>query len=505
MTNECDPCSTPTPADNSVESKCLATIEQDQGSCVPSSSCLVQPSEESCMPHQISTTTDGSSQPWMTDARETTRLTLLGRVGKRLHKFVGSGFLQVEDGEAKLVSFIPLKIKELYHRYVIPSPGSVAVIGAAKPVDYLVVADNTGKTYGIKGLSGEDCFILWDYVTKKFLTRPITDFPIATKGALLKCSGIELVGFLPPSPTDASESRRVKALKGEGVVFMTNVPQSYPPCLSEDERCAYETSAVARVVPYPDDSSGKEYLLAWKFGVGPVYVEKPSSLDGAKGDKGDTGHQGVQGINGVKGDKGDAGSQGDTGPKGTTGASGEAGNIGDVIVSTAKVTVDISSLVTSNITSAQNVNPAVTTDLNFGAATTSESDWTHISNTSNFILGSGDYVFVEITANIVYANATSDNNTKHPVFDLYKNGSLIQSAGAYEGLITNDTNKNSILASGKIVFRDSGPIPAGTSYKIRCRAGNDNDAPVIGLDGYFQAKAVKRVQVVTNVTLTTPS
>lgn len=505
MSTDCNPCKSNATPDNSVESKCFATVEQDQGSCVPTSTDLVTPSEESCKPHQISTTTDGSSQPWMTDARETTKLTLLGRVGQRLAKFVGSGFLQIKDGEAQLVSFIPLKVIELYHRYIIPSPGKAAVIGAAKPVAYLVVADETGKTYGIKGLAGEDCFLVWDYVTKKFLTKPITDFPIATRGALSKQSGIELTGFLPPSPSDASASRSVRALQGEGIVYMTNVEQEIPEGLTEDEACAYRIASLANTVPYPDDSSEKRYLVAWQYGVGLAYVEQPDAASGEKGEKGDKGDQGVQGLQGVQGGQGDKGDQGVKGDKGDTGGVGPAGDVGDITVNLTKTTVDSSSVVHAPLSAAQNVNPELATSLDFAATTTEEADWTHINDSPSFLLGSSDYDYVEITANIIYANITADDDAKHPVFELYKNGSLIQSAGAFEGIIVNDVNKNSKLSGGKIVFRDSGTVLAGTTYSVKCRAGNDNLEQVIGLDGFFQAKAVKRVDAVVNVTLTTPA
>tara|TARA_R110000851_G_scaffold39729_13_gene100756 strand:- start:2963 stop:4216 length:1254 start_codon:yes stop_codon:yes gene_type:complete len=417
---------------------------------------------------------------------------------------VGSGFLQIEDGEASIVSFIPLKIKELYHRYVIPSPGNAAVLGDAKPVDYLVVADNEGKTYGIKGLAGEDCFIVWDYLTKKFLTKPITDFPIATRGALQKLDGIELVGFVPPNPCDPTASRCAKALKGEGLVFMTDVEQEVPDGLTEDEICDYKIASVANTVPYPDDSSDKRYLVAWQYGVGLVYIEQPDASQGAQGETGPTGAQGIQGVTGAVGADGAQGIQGVTGDAGAVGAQGPAGDVGDIIVVPTAISLDQSSLVHAQLTPAQNVNSVLGDDLDFGATTRAEGDWVHVDNTATFLISADGYDHVEITANIIYANAAADDSAKHPIFELYKNGSIIQSAGAYEGLILNDTLENSLLSSGKIVFTDTGSIASGTTYKIRCRKGNDNEGSVIGLDGYFQAKAVKRVSVLTGITLETP-
>ena len=183
MSEECSPCSSSPAPDNSVESKCFITVDEDQGGCVPTANDLVSDAEQTCKPHQISTTTEGGDASSFTNARETNGMTLLGRIGKKLSQFVGSGYIQVEAGEAKLVSFIPLRIRELYHRWVIPAPGQRPVRGESKPAAFTVIADTTGKCYAVKGLSGEDGVWVWDYKLQAWVVKPLTDFPLTTRGS----------------------------------------------------------------------------------------------------------------------------------------------------------------------------------------------------------------------------------------------------------------------------------------------------------------------------------
>ena len=256
--SSCSSCDTVT-TDTSVESTCYATIAQDQSDgCLPSSSDLSHPSEETCSNSSISVTTGGGDASSLTDQKETSAMTLVGRIGDRLSKFVGSGFIQVKDGEASLVSQIKLKVSELWHKYVIPNPGGAAVIGAAKPAPYLLISDNNGKVYAIKGLTGENSIVVWDHDTQAWETKATTDFPVAVKGVLPKADGIELSGFRPPSEACYEKAREAVALKGDGIVFVTSTEATYPDsvCCDEDcngaeDCCDYNTHAIASVVPYP--------------------------------------------------------------------------------------------------------------------------------------------------------------------------------------------------------------------------------------------------------------
>lgn len=508
--SDCNQCNNSTEPDNSVESSCYATVSQDQGQCVPSSSDLTSPAEESCSPRQISVSTDGADATPFTDARETSSMTLIGRIGKNIAKFVGSGFLQIEDGEAKLVSYIPLKIRELYHRWVIPSPGQSPVIGESKPAPYTVVADDTGKSFAVKGLAGEDCVWVWDYQKKGWVTKPLTDFPLTTRSAFQKVSGIELVGFTPPSEKCYDSPREMKALLGEGVVHLNNETAQYPDeACCDDPGCdgcdAHKFHSVAGVTPWPDSNDEeKQFLYAWQFGVGPVWVDKPDASSGPTGPTGPQGPQGIQGIAGPTGPAGPAGATGATGAAGATGPQGEPGNVGDITVNETTVLFDRSSIVHADLTGGQNVN-AEGVDLNFAVSSREEVDWTHTGGSATFLLDGTSYSYVEVCFNVVWdIGSPAGDAPVLPVFDLYKNGVIVASASSRSGLTLDDIGQNSVEGSSSLVFRDVGPLVAGTSYKIRCRQGNDNTAPVTGLTGYFSAKAVARVAAITGFTLTTP-
>lgn len=434
-------------------------------------------------------------------------MTLIGRIGNYLAKFVGSGFIQVEDGEAKLVSFIPLKIRELYHRYVIPSPGQSAVLGAAKPAPYMVIADNDGKCYAIKGLSGEDCIVVWDFETQSFLTKATTDFPVSVKGALEKRDGIELAGFSPPSSACYDKAREVMALKGDGIVFITSKTVEYPDdacCQDDDCGCgcdSYKSVSVASVIPYPDDSTETVYILTWQFGVGFVFIVQPDPIQGPVGDTGNTGDQGAQGNKGDTGAMGDPGPQGDPGVDGLDGADAPPFDPADVVVNLTTVDMDRSSLVAASLTAAQNIN-AAGASINFDPTSRAEADWAHVGGAATFVIDGTDYDHVEIDANIIYEEGTPGGGIPiHPILDLYKNGTIIASATSQNGHILDDAGADTVKGSNSIRFVDTGALILGTAYHLVCRQGNNTVTALTGVAGFFTAKAVARVAAVTDVTL----
>lgn len=508
--SDCQKCNDGTPVpDNSLESDCYARI--DQTDCTPAATDLVSPAEETCQPQSISTTTEGGNASAFTNARESASMTLLGRIGKKLAKFVGSGFIQVEDGEAKLVSFIPLRIKELFHRWVIPSPGQSPVLGASKPAPFTVIADSTGKCYAVKGLAGEDGVWVWSYEQQAWVVKPLTDFPLTTRGAFEKVDGIELTGFTPPNSKCFEAPREMKALKGEGIVFLTDKLVEVPDgACCDDENCgcgcdSYKRQSIASVTSFPDSNDPEKlFTLAWQYGIGPVWVDYVASGEGEQGPQGPQGEQGIQGIQGIQGPQGEKGDQGDQGPQGDPGPQGEPGDIGDIVVTPTTVNVETSNIVHAELTGAQNIN-AAGVDLNFQVATRDETDWTHAGGTPTFLLNGVGYDHVEIRANITWdKGGVGGGNPFNPILDLYKDGALVASASAMHGMTLDDAGQNTEKGSALIAFLDTGALVNGTSYKVRVRNGNDNTVSVNGASGFFSAKAVKRVAVVTEVALSTP-
>ena len=506
MSNEtCSQCDSATTPSNASESSCFVTVAQDQADgCLPTAE-VPSTAEESCQPAAISVTTAGGDASAFTNQTEVSEMTLLGRVGNKLAKLVGSGFLVIEDGVAKLRSYIPLKITELFHKYVIPAPGGAAVVGEAKPHPYIIIADSSGKSYGVKGLVGEDCIELWDYETQMWTVKPVTDFPVTMKGFIPKVDEIELIGFQPPSEACYQKAREAMALKGEGIVFLTEKEQTYPDgvCCDDNDCCECDSAkvaSVASVVPYPDDADN-QYILTWQFGVGPAFIQMPALAQGPQGEQGVQGNQGVQGVQGPQGEQGVQGPQGPQGDQGVQGPAGNDAVIGSIVVTPTLVDVDASSIVSAPLTPAQNIN-AAGADINFDASTRSEVDWTHASGAPTFSLDGTDYDHVEITCNIIYEESTpGGGNPIHPILDLYKDGLLVASATSQNGHILDDAGQDTVKGSNTVRFVDTGALGVGSSWKVHCRQGNNNAGALTGVAGFFTAKAVKRVAAVTEIAL----
>ena len=528
----CKSCNSPSPSESSVDPENLALIP---GSCDE----FPQVQDE-CAQEEIVTTTEGGDASQFTDAVEANEMTLLGRISKKIAKFVGSGFLQLENGVARVVPWIPLKVTRLYHTYTIPSPGQNPVLGDALPADHIVIADSKGQAYAVKGLVGEDSIQVWDFELEKWVVKAITDFPLSTKGVFKKSDCVELIGMKPPSKDCYHAAREAMALKGDGVVYITNTQADYPDsacCEGECDECncdAHKTHSIARVTPYPNDNTeGKVYIYSWTYDGGLQFIEQTSAGEGEKGDPGDSAYE-VAVANGfagteeewleslkVQGDPGDPGdsayevavANGFAGTEeqwleslqGTDGIDGEDGQdavIGDIVVTPTVTQVDASNIVFAELTGAQNIN-ADNVDINFNIPARSEADWTHAGGTANFLLAGSQYDHVIISANITYQGDASGTPI-HPIIDLLKNGVVIASASAQHGAVSNGPVQNTINGSATIQFMDTGTLIDGVSYKLRCRQGNDNATSMNGVSGFFSAKAVKRVDVVTEIQLSAP-
>ena len=166
--------------------------------------------------------------------------------------------------------------------------------------------------------------------------------------------------------------------------------------------------------------------------------------------------------------------------------------------------MDAADFVQASLTSGQDVNDNGV-DINFGATVREEGDWSHVTGTPDFVLSSADYDHVEITANIQfdYGNAGGDTPVL-PVLELYKSGVLVSGATSKHGFVADDAGQNSEVGSNTITYTDLGTIGAGVAYKVRCQRGNDNTDAVDGISGSFTLKAVKRIDVVTSLSLSAP-
>lgn len=190
---------------------------------------------------------------WLATECKDQGVTLLARVGRTLTRFTGSGFLQLTNGKATLVSSIRLQVTELFHFFW--KPGSYPVLGNPKPYDLEVVADKFGALYGIKGYADLDSVKVWDYAAKKWAVRPVADFPICIRRLLPRTQGVELTGFIPLAENaDPTTVRCLTRLGGEGIVMLTEQPTVPSECICEGCQPVEAVASVATIIPLPEES-----------------------------------------------------------------------------------------------------------------------------------------------------------------------------------------------------------------------------------------------------------
>jgi hypothetical protein len=180
-------------------------------------------------------------------------MTLLGRVGRHLARFVGSGFIQIVDGRATLVSSVALTIRHLWHGLYRVASHSVAVLGPPKDFPYGVVADHEGHLYGIQGFSDRRALHVWNFDKGTWETISPDQFPLEVSRRIWQTDGIELVGFEPvPLMGAQADVRMLKALSGAGIVYLSRVPTAGDDPPSGCEPCANSGfTYVARVLEFP--------------------------------------------------------------------------------------------------------------------------------------------------------------------------------------------------------------------------------------------------------------
>jgi hypothetical protein len=213
----------------------------------------------------------------LTDARcaqDGEGVTLLGRMENILAKFIGNGFLQIKDGKAYVVSWVPLTVRQLWHRYWKPGTSSFPILGDPHPFPYGVVASSTGDLYGIQGYAGKDSLHVWSHERKQWETISPDQFPQEVSRQIVQSFGIELTGYDPVPIDGAPENVRVlKALSGEGLVFLEKVPVPAAAVPPECEPCPDNGFAyVAKVLDFPvitpsETETGRHRLVFSSLGL----------------------------------------------------------------------------------------------------------------------------------------------------------------------------------------------------------------------------------------------
>lgn len=218
-----------------------------------------------------SVVSEGSIVPsWATDAYcARTDVTLLGRIGNRLARLVGTGFIKITDGKASVVTMIPLILADLWHNWWKPTATSTPILGEPLPFSYQVIGDSRGNLHGIKGLVDEDSVALWDHTAKQFAMTPVAELDKCVKGLIPFSNAIELVGYEPISAEGTQETLRcLKALSGSGLIVVTQV------ATIDEVTCPQEVTyaSVASFLAFPTDVD-KTYNLTYTVAGGPTWTE----------------------------------------------------------------------------------------------------------------------------------------------------------------------------------------------------------------------------------------
>lgn len=242
----------------------LPTVAQDCAISKPQTLCKTCVTDSDCL---TSDSSDGTTlaSSWLDACCHSSGVTLLGRVGSKLARFAGSGFIQIENGIASVVPSVPLRLTTLWHRWWKPTPASPPILGAPLPHPYQVIADDEGNFHGIKGVDSEDSISLWDSTAKTFAHTPLSEIPHYTKGLLPRATGIELTGFTPVAALgDVTAVRQEQVLSGTGLVFLTEQA-------TVAGGCNAAKASVAAAVPFPV-TTGTVFTLKYSTALGLHFV-----------------------------------------------------------------------------------------------------------------------------------------------------------------------------------------------------------------------------------------
>jgi|TARA_R110002167_G_scaffold102250_1_gene265417 hypothetical protein len=430
---------------------------------------------------------------------------VLIRVGDRLKKFCGTGFIEIHNGVARLAKNVALKVVDLYHELDSECPDGSELL-APRDAKYEVIADECGVIHAIQGLNGEDSVRVWNSAKKVFQTVPLSELSRHITGQLPASNTLEIIGY--PHIIEGGSlttERDLHRLCGDGVVVIEPKLTAVDPdaCPGNEEAC------VARVVSFPEEAG--DYILAWNNSDGPHFkLESLIIADGAAGVAGPAGAQGVSGATGPAGVQGVAGPTGSTGAAGTTGATGAAGTAGaDFDISDLAITTEeLTKQWVGNAPLALGADafPAAPTVLHYGAATRSDYDsGTSIGVglvTDGFTLfGTGatheyDYLEVEFNMECV-APAGAVNAHVSPVVELLKGAVVV--ATFETGYQSQDDGHVSSSVGGSWI--DPSPVH-GNSYGLRVSRGSApaGTPAVIPITGGFLSVIAHRTQeVVINV------
>jgi len=204
--------------------------------------------------------------------RATEGVTLLGRIGAKLAKLTGSGFIRIVDGKAFIVAAIPIKLTTLWHQWWKPAGiNTRPVLGDPLPFTHAVIADSDGNLHGIKGAL-EDAGPVWNAELAQWEIKPEADRDYPKRGHLERAATLELIGIesIPVNGTGA-EIRNFKTLAGAGMIVVEQSPTTASSCDCPGCEPVAAVSSVARFLAFPTGDA--TWSLKWNADDGPHWVE----------------------------------------------------------------------------------------------------------------------------------------------------------------------------------------------------------------------------------------
>ena len=247
----------------SPDGDCLPTIADECALAKSTTLCKYCPTDDECLRSDQS---DGTSlaSSWTDAGCYAEGVTILGRVGSKLARFAGSGFIKLEAGVASVVASVPIRLATIWHRWWKPTPTSSPILGEPLAYPYLSIADTEGNLHAIKGPSTEDALPHWNATTGEFTQKPVSEIDLDRKGALVRAADIELVGYTPIADGGDPEAvRPMRALNGSGLVVLTEAATVDPTCdCAPGSGTASKAATLALPVPAADETYTLKYSTA---------------------------------------------------------------------------------------------------------------------------------------------------------------------------------------------------------------------------------------------------
>lgn len=180
-------------------------------------------------------------------------VTLLGRIGRKLAAFKGTGYVQVENGKAKLVDSFPVKVRQLWHFF--NRVAGRTVLGDPKPSPFIAVVNEAREVSAMAGLESGVSQLVHDPEKGGWGVQSSAKVPKQHFGKLEEAASIQLTGYVPQNPLVSDQTiRELKVLGGQGIPILKQIPA--PPTTVPEgcpsSSCETNLQTVVELIPFPD-------------------------------------------------------------------------------------------------------------------------------------------------------------------------------------------------------------------------------------------------------------